>query len=626
MSTSEADVLPKLLEVDFDPFAGPELARTCPSTEAQREIWTAAQMGDDASAAFNESVSLTFDGDFDAEAFTAAIQELVARHEALRTTFSTDGITLCIAARVEIAVPLIDLWISTNGSATPAFAPSSRGRYSCLSGSSTGRSLAPRSCGLDERRHLAIVTAHHIVCDGWSMAVMLRDFAGLYSAKEEDQGRAARRDRFQRLRRGRARFEATSEYVASERYWREKFSGSLPVLELPTDGARPPAKTYASIREDFLLEPSLIERVKKVGAKNGASFFRPCWRRSTRCSGAFRVKRTSWSASRPRAVGHRPARARGALREHAAAARPGGRGGAPFRLSCAPCARRCSTPTSTSASPSAASSRSSRCRGEYQPPTARVRALQRQSSGEPGSTLNSTGSSRPTGRPRAASRSSRSSSTRPRPRAAWCSSASSIPTSSIRRTIRRWLSAYEELLRGMGGRRFAPARGDPHPSGGRAGQARLRMERDLHRVPAGHRGPSPFRGAGQELAPGHGCGVRGPANHLSASSTRAPTAWPVGCAGWGSKRGVLVGLSVAQSIDMVVGLLGVLKAGGAYVPLDPAFPKERLAFMVADSRMPVLIAQTGLAADLGPARCARPPFGRRAGCDRRGEHRSARAE
>src|SRR5690349_3667553 len=55
----------------------------------------------------------------------------------------------------------------------------------------------------------------------------------------------------------------------------------------------------------------------------------------------------------------------------------------------------------------------------------------------------------------------------------------------------------------------------------------------------------------------------------------------------GVRPGVLVGLCVERSLDMVVGLLGILKAGGAYVPLDPTYPSERLSFMLEDARSPV---------------------------------------
>jgi len=57
---------------------------------------------------------------------------------------------------------------------------------------------------------------------------------------------------------------------------------------------------------------------------------------------------------------------------------------------------------------------------------------------------------------------------------------------------------------------------------------------------------------------------------------------------------VLVGLCVERSLEMVVGLLGILKAGGAYVPLDPAYPPERLAFMLEDSQVGVLLTQARL--------------------------------
>ncbi|MFN8400210.1 MAG: amino acid adenylation domain-containing protein [Anaerolineales bacterium] len=62
----------------------------------------------------------------------------------------------------------------------------------------------------------------------------------------------------------------------------------------------------------------------------------------------------------------------------------------------------------------------------------------------------------------------------------------------------------------------------------------------------------------------------------------------------GVKPGVLVGIYVNRSFDMMIGLLGVLKAGGAYLPLDPSFPSERLAFMLADSGASFILTQTNL--------------------------------
>jgi amino acid adenylation domain-containing protein len=66
----------------------------------------------------------------------------------------------------------------------------------------------------------------------------------------------------------------------------------------------------------------------------------------------------------------------------------------------------------------------------------------------------------------------------------------------------------------------------------------------------------------------------------------------------GVKPEVLVGICIERSLEMIVGLLGILKAGGAYVPLDPAYPKDRLAHMLNDSQMPVLVTTQKLSAAL----------------------------
>ncbi len=69
---------------------------------------------------------------------------------------------------------------------------------------------------------------------------------------------------------------------------------------------------------------------------------------------------------------------------------------------------------------------------------------------------------------------------------------------------------------------------------------------------------------------------------------------------------VRVGLAVERSVDMIVGLLGILKAGGAYVPLDPGYPADRLAYMVEDSAIALLLTQSHLRERM-PMGGARPP-------------------
>ena len=64
--------------------------------------------------------------------------------------------------------------------------------------------------------------------------------------------------------------------------------------------------------------------------------------------------------------------------------------------------------------------------------------------------------------------------------------------------------------------------------------------------------------------------------------------------GLGVGPDVMVGICLTRSVEMVIGLLGILKAGGAYVPLDPAYPQDRLAFMIEDAGVPVILTQQNL--------------------------------
>ncbi|MEX5491561.1 AMP-binding protein, partial [Pseudomonas fulva] len=56
---------------------------------------------------------------------------------------------------------------------------------------------------------------------------------------------------------------------------------------------------------------------------------------------------------------------------------------------------------------------------------------------------------------------------------------------------------------------------------------------------------------------------------------------------------VLVGIAAERSLELVIGLLAILKAGGAYLPLGPDYPEERLAYMIEDSRMALLLHAPG---------------------------------
>ena len=106
-SDEENSDSPNFLSIDYNPFEGGELQLTSPSTESQREIWTSAMMGNDASLAFNESISLTFTGPLNAAHLERALHKLTERHESLRATFSPGGKLFCVAKQVELKLDVV---------------------------------------------------------------------------------------------------------------------------------------------------------------------------------------------------------------------------------------------------------------------------------------------------------------------------------------------------------------------------------------------------------------------------------------------------------------------------------------------------------------------------------------
>ncbi len=254
--------------VDYNPFAGPALERVLASTAAQKEIWMAARMGNDLSCAFNESISLRLRGPLEEAKLRHALQGLLNHHEALRATFSPDDGRLCIAGEGKLSFAREDL-----SNLEP---PAQQQRLAALRAEEVetpfdleqGPLMRARLLHLGPQEHWFMLTGHHIVCDGWSMAVMLRDLGLLYSEAVVPPANP-----FSEYARWAAEQEKATSYEQARRYWLERLQGDLPVLQMPVDRPRPPLKTYRSARYDHVLERDVVDGLKKLSARAGTSFF-----------------------------------------------------------------------------------------------------------------------------------------------------------------------------------------------------------------------------------------------------------------------------------------------------------------------------------------------------------------
>lgn len=255
-----------LVPVDFDPFASGSLTRTAPATALQKELWTASQLGPDASCAFNECQSLIILGPLDVEALQNALVELAERHESLRTTFSPDGEQLCIADHGSFRPAQLDL----EGPADATRRQRLGAEVSTPFDLERGPLLRASLLRFAPDNHELVLTAHHTICDGYSMGVLLRELGALYSAAR--QGRAADLPPA-------VPYSAYADHLAARdeapamRWWRARFQGGPPRLDLPTDLPRPALRAFDSAREDRVLPPELVADIERLAARSGASLF-----------------------------------------------------------------------------------------------------------------------------------------------------------------------------------------------------------------------------------------------------------------------------------------------------------------------------------------------------------------
>ncbi|MFT3756188.1 MAG: amino acid adenylation domain-containing protein [Pseudoxanthomonas sp.] len=257
--------------VDYDPFAQGAIERVVPTTEPQREIWLADQLGRDASLAFNESVSLRLDGALNEPALRTALQALLDRHSALRANLGPEGDTLCVLDHAVLDVPLLDY----SGLDADACAAALLARQRCAVETpfdlQHDRLFRAELLRLSAQEHVLVLTAHHIVCDGWSWWVIVRELAALYASASGVAGEPLpAADDFA----GYALQQADAAVdPADEAYWLQRFGGETPTLDLPTDRPRPARRGFESVREDFVLDAALVAALRKLGASRGASLF-----------------------------------------------------------------------------------------------------------------------------------------------------------------------------------------------------------------------------------------------------------------------------------------------------------------------------------------------------------------
>ncbi|KQX97342.1 hypothetical protein ASD22_08670 [Rhodanobacter sp. Root480] len=263
---------PRMTGVEVAPLEpdGVDLPADVPLSDGQMEKWFVSQFGGMAALTFNESSVLHLDGVLDTDALKQALAMIWARHEALRFSFAVDG--SCQHFHADVPLPLVELdWgsLPSEGNARlKAYCEQQVRQPFDMAAPPLVRFTLIR---LDERRYALHVIAHHLVFDGWSLAVLVAELAVVYNAlclgREPELAAPLSFRRY--LIDGRERrLSGESERL---KYWHQVYAVPPTTLKLPSDRPTPLQPDYAAATERHEFSPALTALLRSEARRRGVS-------------------------------------------------------------------------------------------------------------------------------------------------------------------------------------------------------------------------------------------------------------------------------------------------------------------------------------------------------------------
>ena len=244
-----------------------------PSSFAQQRLWFLDQL-ESGGAVYNIPVAYRLSGPLDAAALQQSLTEIVRRHEVLRTRFaSEDGTPVqVISPAMDLPCPLMDVTDSVDPEDALQRLVNEEARRPF--DVAKGPLIRARLLRVAADDHVLTITMHHIVSDGWSLEVFFKELRALYDAFRHGQPsplpelpvQFADYAVWQRE-------QLTGEVLERQRtYWRERLAGLGP-LDLPADRPRPKRQTFRGTPRPLSISPELTAALKGVGRRENATLF-----------------------------------------------------------------------------------------------------------------------------------------------------------------------------------------------------------------------------------------------------------------------------------------------------------------------------------------------------------------
>ncbi|HEX8191018.1 MAG TPA: non-ribosomal peptide synthase/polyketide synthase [Pyrinomonadaceae bacterium] len=261
---------------DSPPLAPAEREGDLPLSFAQQRLWFLDQMEPGLSA-YNMPGAVRLTGALDFDALERSLAAVVGRHEVLRTRFAqADGLPVQIVnAEPGFVLALEDLRELDEAGRDAELSRRVLEEAERPFDLPAGPPVRARLFRVGDEEHVLLVTTHHIVSDGWSIGLLIREAAANYAAFVEGKESPAPplpiqyRD-YAVWQRGWLRGEALERQMD---YWRRQLGGELPVLDLPADRPRPAVQSYRGARRAFELPAGLSAALKGLSRREGATLF-----------------------------------------------------------------------------------------------------------------------------------------------------------------------------------------------------------------------------------------------------------------------------------------------------------------------------------------------------------------
>jgi len=245
---------------------------------AQQRLWFLDQLDPTASAAYHIPASLVLRGTLDHNALKAALDRLVARHESLRTTFRRDGEQpVQVIAPADCAFSLVehDLRQLPRDQAETRAAQLTEDEAAAPFDLLHGPLIRGSLLRLADDEHRLLITQHHIISDGWSIDVLVKEFAALYQAFSAGQpdplpALALQYADYAAWQRRHLEGERLGQHVE---FWRSHLAGAPALLSLPTDRPRPAVQSYRGETLVFDLPVALSGALAKFAQSRAATPF-----------------------------------------------------------------------------------------------------------------------------------------------------------------------------------------------------------------------------------------------------------------------------------------------------------------------------------------------------------------